>query len=88
MCGIAGYQGNFDVGLLAKMSEAIAHRGSDDSGSLFRQEYGVGLAHPRLAIIDLSHAADQPMYDDAAGLYRELRADGHGPVGWVSTAFL
>ncbi len=57
MCGIAGFHGNFDAGLLARMSEAIAQRGPDGSGSFFRQEYGVGLAHRRRAIIDLSHAA-------------------------------
>jgi len=85
------------TGLLARMSEAIAHRGPDGCGAFHRPEHGIGLAHRRLAIIDLSHAADQPMCDEATGLaivfngeldnYRELRADGHKPVGWVGTAF-
>ncbi len=85
MCGIAGFQGNFDIGLLARMSEAIAHRGPDGCGTFHRPEHGIGLAHRRLAIIDLSRAADQPMCDEAAGLaivfngeiynYRELRAE-------------
>ena len=103
MCGIAGFQGGFASELLWQMANAIAHRGPDGCGTFHRPEHGIGLAHRRLAIIDLSHAADQPMYDEldtgfrrydelAAGLaivfngeiynYRELRADGHGPVGW------
>lgn len=67
------------------MSDAIAHRGPDGCGTFHRPEHGIGLAHRRLAIIDLSHAADQPMCDEAAGLaivfngelynYRELRAE-------------
>ena len=82
---LAGVQGNVDAGVLARMSDAIAHRGPDGCGTFHRPEHGIGLAHRRLAIIDLSHAADQPMCDDAAGLaivfngeiynYRELRAE-------------
>jgi len=34
MCGIAGYQGQFDPASLDAMSAVIAHRGPDDSGEL------------------------------------------------------
>jgi len=67
MCGIAG-QLQFDAarpvdtGLLARMSHALAHRGPDDAGLYVRRP--VGLAHRRLAILDLSPAGHQPMAND------------------------
>ncbi|MGV3548711.1 asparagine synthase (glutamine-hydrolyzing) [Rhizobium sp.] len=60
MCGIAGYFGQVSdaTSLLAGMSDSIAHRGPDGSGaSIFA---GAGLAHRRLAIVDLAQGA-QPM---------------------------
>lgn len=59
MCGIAGYFGDFAPSLLAEMGAAIAHRGPDGQGAW--AEGRVGLAHARLAIIDLSPAGAQPM---------------------------
>src|SRR5689334_17389373 len=64
MCGIAGFQGEFDPELLRSMSAAVAHRGPDGSGALVVQREGelpTGLAHRRLAIIDLSADGLQPM---------------------------
>lgn len=46
----------FDV-----MRDRIAHRGPDNGSSWLRPQHRVGLAHRRLSIIDVSHAADQPM---------------------------
>lgn len=43
------------------MTDAIAHRGPDDSGAWFDAEVGVALGHRRLSIIDLSPAGHQPM---------------------------
>ncbi len=63
MCGIAGYSGNFEPELLDRMSEAIAHRGPDDHGAYFCAAEGIGLAHRRLSIIDLSPTGHQPMWD-------------------------
>ena len=63
MCGIAGFQGRFDTDLLAQMSAVIAHRGPDDSGLFCAPENGLGLAHRRLSIIDLSPSGHQPMAD-------------------------
>lgn len=59
MCGIAGYFGDFAPGLLAEMGAAIAHRGPDGQGAWTAGR--IGLAHARLAIIDLSAAGAQPM---------------------------
>lgn len=63
MCGIAGFSGAFQPTLLDAMSQRIAHRGPDDDGIWFDEQYQVGLAHRRLAIVDLSPAGHQPMFD-------------------------
>ena len=63
MCGIAGYysiQPFRDEETLKKMTDAIAHRGPDSDGFFFDEHSGLG--HRRLSIIDLSSAANQPMY--------------------------
>jgi asparagine synthase (glutamine-hydrolysing) len=106
-----------DGGVLQAMASALEHRGPDGEGFL-RWHPGaplraaseprgeaadtVGFAFRRLAILDLSHAADQPMVD-AAGelalvyngeLYNyvelrdELRARGHEIRGTGDTAVL
>jgi asparagine synthase (glutamine-hydrolysing) len=85
MCGIAGFSGSFKEELLGRMARAIAHRGPDDSGISFLREEGIGLAHRRLSIIDLSSAGHQPMWseDHSVGItyngeiynYRELRKE-------------
>ena len=60
MCGIAGFIGPGNAATLAAMSQAIRHRGPDDDGLWLGE--GVGLAHRRLAIIDLSPGGHQPMF--------------------------
>jgi len=69
MCGIVGIV-NFsgepvDSARLASASRALAHRGPDGAGSWTGRlgTAGVGLAHRRLAVLDLSSRADQPMWD-------------------------
>jgi len=66
MCGIAGIflpdGGTVDPALLSRMSERLRHRGPDGSGTFV--DGPVGLAHRRLAIIDLSDAAQQPMANE------------------------
>jgi asparagine synthase (glutamine-hydrolysing) len=63
MCGIAGFShfdGNMgDKVALKKMGDSIYHRGPDAGGEYLDEH--VGLAHRRLAIIDLSDAGIQPM---------------------------
>ncbi|MCP5404693.1 MAG: asparagine synthase (glutamine-hydrolyzing) [Pseudomonadaceae bacterium] len=68
MCGIAGFLGDYDAGVLAAMANAIAHRGPDGEGAYLNSDGPVGLAHRRLAIIDLSPAGAQPM-ESADGRY-------------------
>jgi len=63
MCGIAGYCGDFDSSLLNEMNMIQAHRGPDGHGIWFESENHIGLAHSRLAIIDISSAGYQPMVD-------------------------
>ncbi|GAB4280747.1 MAG: asparagine synthase (glutamine-hydrolyzing) [Candidatus Rifleibacteriota bacterium] len=64
MCGIAGFSGNFDNQLLRKMIAAVSHRGPDDQGEYFSPELKTGMAQARLAIIDLSEKAHQPMSNE------------------------
>lgn len=65
MCGIVGFinKDNFDYykRMLPKASLSLLHRGPDDSGFFYDEKTGLGLAHRRLSIIDLSSAGHQPM---------------------------
>ena len=65
MCGIAGIVrfdgGQVDRPRLQAMNDAMSHRGPDGEGIWI--EGPVGLAHRRLAIIDLS-TGDQPMFNE------------------------
>ncbi|MGH7464483.1 MAG: asparagine synthase (glutamine-hydrolyzing), partial [Longimicrobiales bacterium] len=87
MCGIAGA---FNPSgepvspvVLRRMGDAIAHRGPDGEG--YYTDGHVGLGHRRLAIIDLSSAAHQPMatadgryvisYNGEVYNFQELRAE-------------
>jgi asparagine synthase (glutamine-hydrolysing) len=81
MCGIAGYLGRFEPALLGRMNRAQGHRGPDGSGEWHDTQ--AGLAHVRLAILDLSATGAQPMPDATGRVvlsfngeiynYRELR---------------
>ncbi len=67
MCGIAGFadfKQKSTPEQLAGMTACMAHRGPDGSGSYLvpAGKAQVGFGHRRLSIIDLSHAADQPMH--------------------------
>ncbi len=67
MCGIAGYfstQGEHEAqahAILRRMQSAIAHRGPDGQGIWMSPQRDAGLAHVRLAILDLSPGGAQPM---------------------------
>lgn len=86
MCGITGVaarQPVRDRTFLAVCRDVMRHRGPDDSGEWWSGDGRVGLAHRRLAIIDLSSAGHQPMADTEGELvivfngeiynFRELR---------------
>lgn len=102
MCGIAGFldtcadhhpAAQLDA-LLDRMGQTIAHRGPDDRGSWHDADAGIGLAHRRLSILDLSPAGRQPMHSACeryvivfngeiynwANLRAELEASGQAPA--------
>ena len=67
MCGITGIfdtrgKRPIDRKLLARMTEALYHRGPDDGGYHFAP--GTGLGHRRLSIIDLSPLGHQPLFNE------------------------
>lgn len=72
MCGIAGYLGpespEHVAAVLSAMLRRLRRRGPDGEGTELWAGAGgrfqVGLAHRRLAIIDLSEAGHQPMVSD------------------------
>ncbi|MDD2720751.1 MAG: N-acetylglutaminylglutamine amidotransferase [Gallionella sp.] len=87
MCGICG-ELRFDQGVpdklaIGRMTALLERRGPDHEG--YYQDGPLAFGHRRLAIIDLSSHADQPMVDEGLSLalvfngtiynYRELRAE-------------
>ncbi len=69
MCGIVGIfsfssSATVDDNVLARMRDSMVHRGPDGQGLWLSQDRKVGLAHRRLAIIDLSNAAAQPLCNE------------------------
>lgn len=91
MCGIAGIFGYdrrsapVDRRELLAIRDAMIHRGPDSAGLWLSEDERIGLAHRRLAIIDLSPAGAQPMASADGRLrvvfngeiynYRALRAE-------------
>ena len=94
VCGIAGTFAYRDsapgvsADELARVRDAMAHRGPDGEGLWIAQDRRVGLAHRRLAIIDVSPTGAQPMASEDGKLwitfngeiynYRELRRELEG----------
>ncbi|HET7290789.1 MAG TPA: asparagine synthase (glutamine-hydrolyzing) [Vicinamibacteria bacterium] len=93
MCGIVGWLTTepsrvVDPALLARMRDAIAHRGPDGAGLWLSSENRVGLGFRRLAIVDLSPSANQPMPNEDGSVqvvfngeiynHRTLRAELEG----------
>ena len=87
MCGFGGivlpHDGQVSGDLLARMGATVAHRGPDGMHQL--ELPGAGFVHCRLAIIDLSERANQPLarhdlgaivtYNGEIYNFRELRRD-------------
>ncbi len=63
MCGIAGIWGDVDPARLRAMGDALRHRGPDDDGFWTCRTSGIGFAHRRLSIIDVS-GGHQPMANE------------------------
>lgn len=86
MCGICGElrfdDGAPDLAAVARMLKRLSRRGPDHEGSF--SDGPVALGHRRLAVVDLSDRANQPLVDHKDGLalvvngtiynHRELRA--------------
>ncbi len=75
MCGIVGVR-SFEGGAftvtptyLARMRDAMVHRGPDGAGLWVSDDRKVGLGHRRLSIIDLSDTAGQPMSNEDGTLW-------------------
>lgn len=74
MCGFSGFllnsklnsklniQSNLEIFILKKMNNAISHRGPDSNDVWLNVESGIGLAHVRLSILELTDAGAQPMH--------------------------
>ncbi len=102
MCGIAGYFGSFTPKQLARADSLQTHRGPDADGMWFDSGAGIGLAHRRLSILDLSPTGAQPMGSEDGSVvvvfngeiynFRELRAEleagGHHFRGHSDTEVL
>lgn len=97
MCGIAGAieagrSADSWRGVLRGMADALRHRGPDDEGAFFDAASGVGLAHRRLAVLDLSPEGKQPMasptgryvivFNGEVYNFRELRAELGDGIRW------
>ncbi len=75
MCGIFGVaaqNAQIPDGLLERSTQSLAHRGPDDGGSILIRDSAadpaeIGLGNRRLAILDLSPLAHQPMHDPETG---------------------
>jgi asparagine synthase (glutamine-hydrolysing) len=75
MCGIFGIAARNAVipeGVLERGTASLAHRGPDDSGTVVLHDsvpvpLEIGLGNRRLAILDLSPLAHQPMHDAETG---------------------
>jgi asparagine synthase (glutamine-hydrolysing) len=82
VCGITGFTWN-NKDLIQKMTDILSHRGPDGEG--FYTDHNISLGHRRLAVIDLSEKAKQPIFNEDNSLivicngeiynYRELRKD-------------
>ena len=68
MCGIVGFRSKNDFDKLREYlpsaASTLSYRGPDDSGLFFDEKNKIGLGHRRLAVIDLSSNAHQPMGSD------------------------
>jgi len=108
MCGIVGFLDNSGLtkdelaACVARMTDALHHRGPDDSGVWVDASSGLALGHRRLSIVDLSQCGHQPMHSSCGrftiifngeiynhtALRRELETQGRGFRGRSDTEVL
>lgn len=90
MCGIAGFQGNWNLGDLHAMQALLRHRGPNDATTFEDRDNRLGLAHMRLSIIDVASGRQPLANEDGSvvvifngeiynheSLRKELAARGH-----------
>ena len=70
MCGLAGFMDPAHrvaepAMVMARMSEAVLHRGPDGEGRSFDEKLRIGLVHRRLAIQDPTEDGSQPMHSES-----------------------
>lgn len=63
MCGIAGFQGDWNTNHLETMQDLLRHRGPNDATVFVDGENRLGLTHTRLSIIDLA-SGRQPLTNE------------------------
>ncbi len=106
MCGISGFwlsqhnnSFNFEENL-KRMNNSLQHRGPDNSDIWFNENFGIGLAHSRLSIIDLSDNGKQPIVSRSGRyvltfngeiynhkkLRNEVNSYRQNPFGWRGTS--
>lgn len=71
MCGLVGIFSTTpqsDREWLTPARDTLTHRGPDDAGEWWSNDFRVGLAHRRLSILDLSPLGHQPMHLVERGL--------------------
>lgn len=86
MCGIAGWlslPGGRDVnpGVLARMRDTMVHRGPDGEGMWTAPDRRAGLAFRRLAIVDLSPSANQPMFNEDGSVVVVFNGEIYNHIG-------
>jgi len=105
MCGFVGFSQIYNKSVehihevISCMADTIIHRGPDDSGLWVDKKAGIGFAHRRLSIIDLSAQGRQPMISESGRyviayngevynfqeLKKELQTKGHAFRGHSDT---
>ena len=105
MCGLLGFSRNLQSSRTFRLelaAEVLSHRGPDSLGTFEDEDKGIGLAHTRLSIHDLSPLGNQPMFSDDGKIVlvfngeiynfrqirNELRASGHHFRGHSDTEVL
>src|SRR5437763_16678300 len=87
MCGIAGIllaphaADPRRLTAVKAMAEALHHRGPDSGGIWIDSSAGIALGHRRLAIIDLSEAAHQPMVSHGDDLVMTFHGEVYNFTG-------
>lgn len=86
MCGISGSlvfkNSDFMIteSYLTRMRDTMSHRGPDGAGLWISGDRKMGLGHRRLAIIDLSTAASQPMSNEDGSIWVSFNGEIYNHV--------